>query len=164
MTQPTFVPLTESGAVRASRTTKTPEIGRVKKAGLLGAPGSAKGAGQGTTGPDAGFALTLSKRAVQGLIVPRGESHHDLEIGVAALTSKRAALAGRGPTMTDVEVVLDLFGLRLSNDEAVGEDRRRRFCGVGHSYFQQRSFVDAVSADALRQQPGAVVALLYFSS
>ena len=164
MTQPTFVPVSSSGAVRASMTTKTPEIGRAKKAGLLGAPGSATGAGHGTTGPDAGFALTLAARAVHGLVLSNGESTHDLEVGVAALASKRAALAGRGPSKSDVEVVLDLFGLRLADVEDVVADRRRRFSGLAHSYFHQRAFVDAVPEAALSQSPGAVIPLLFFHS
>jgi hypothetical protein len=156
------VPVADSAAVRASSTTATPEIGRVKKAGLLGRPTVHGGSGQGTPGPDAGYAMTLAERALADAHV-ESESHHDLVTGVALLAAKRAALVGRGPTKTDVEVAMDLFGLRAHASDEVITDRRRRFSGLGHSYFAQRRFVDSIGDAALAQRPGSVVALVEFS-
>ena len=157
MTQPTFVPVSQSSRVRASLVTPTPEIGRPKKAGLLGSPSDSSGAGRGTTGPDAGYALTLAERAVQNATLERGESTHDIVVGVAMLAAKRAALSGRGPTMSDVTVVLDLFGFRsdLTDDEA--SDRRRRFSGIAHSYVAQRALVDSVNENLLNQTESGVL-------
>ncbi len=159
MTQPSFVPVADSGAVRRTMATETPQIGRPKKPGLLGAPSKDSGSGRGTTGPDGGYALTLVQRAIHELEFAPGESHHDLEVGIAALAAKRAALSGRAPCASDVEVALDLFELRVSASDRVLADRIVRFRGVGHSYFALRHFVDTVSDASLRQSPGAVLAL-----
>ena len=161
MTQPTFVPVADAGAVRASMATPTPEIGRAKKIGLLGAPRTFGGSGHGTPGPDAGYALTLTQLALRKVELDDGESLYDLEVGVAMLAAKRAGLCGRGPTGSDVAVALDLFGIRSAGrDFEVVQDRHRRFSGLGHSYFHQRAFVDAVSESALAQRPGSVTPLV----
>ncbi len=144
-------------------TTETPEIGRPKKAGLLGAPHAGTGTGHGTPGPDAGYALTLAEHFLHHVTLAAGDSHHDLEVGLAALASKRAGLVGRGPTATDVQVAAELFGIGVDAPSDVVADRVQRFAGLGHSYFLQRAFVDSVPTDALRQQPGHVTPLLHFS-
>lgn len=125
--------------------TATPEIGRAKKAGLLRhAP---TGEGSGTNAPGEGFAMTLAQRECADLHVT-GVDHHDLVVGVALVAAKRASLAGRGPTVYDVRVVLDLFGLR-SHEGTVTAN----FAGLAHSYAAQRHFVDAVTEDQLFSQP-----------
>jgi len=141
---------------------ETPEIGRPKKAGLLGAPSAHGGASRGTPGPDAGYALTLSKNAVHHLVLEPELNDHDVEWGVALLSAKRASLVGRAPCETDVSVVLDLFGFRGTDDEAVRTDRVQRFRGIAHSYFVQRAFVDDVNEHALRQMPNEVIPLIHF--
>jgi hypothetical protein len=141
---------------------ETPEIGRPKKAGLLGAPGAHGGTSRGTPGPDAGFALTLAKKAVHELVLEPELNAHDVEWGVALLSAKRASLVGRAPCETDVTVVLDLFGFRGTDDEGVRSNRVQRFRGLAHSYFVQRAFVDDVNERALRQMPGEVIPLLHF--
>jgi len=163
VTQPTFVPVSDACAVRASAATATPEIGRKKKAGLLGAPSVRGGSGHGSAGPDAGYALTLAERACEGLHLP-GEDHHDVVVGVAAIAAKRAAAVGRAPTSSDVEVAMDLFALRSDASAAVLADRRRRFAGVAHSYVAQRQLADAVPAEALSQRPGSVTPLAQFDA
>ena len=161
VTQPSFVPVADSGAVRRTVATETPQIGRPKKAGLLGSPVVSAGSGRGSTGPDGGFALTLAERALHHAIISLDESHHDLEVGIAALAAKRAAMNGRAPCASDVEVALDLFELRVEASDRVIADRRIRFSGLGHSYVGLRRFVDAVTNESLRQAPGAVVALVH---
>jgi hypothetical protein len=162
VTQPTFVPVADSGAVRPCATTAPAQIGRPQKAGLLGAPGVASGRGRGTPGPDAGYALTLAHQMMREIELPEGEDPHDLEEGVAALAAKRASLLGRGPTGSDVAVAMDLFGLRTRADGAITADRRRRFAGIGHDYFARRSFVDSIPEAMLRQAPNEVRALVYY--
>ena len=150
--------------MRPSSPTPSAEIGRPQKPGLLGAPHEHGGAGRGTPGPDGGFALSLAARLVHRLELAPNESVHDIEIGIALLAAKRAGLVGRAPSRSDVEVALDLFRFRGRADDAVASDRRRRFKGVAHSYETQRAFVDGVSDDALRQQIGAVRALVHFTA
>lgn len=163
MTQPTFVPVADSGAVRRCAPTATAEIGRPKKPGLLGAPHSVSGSGHGTPGPDAGYALTLAHSIVHDLTLAPNESAHDVEVAMALLASKRAGLVGRGPTKTDVEVALDLFRFRGRADATEAADRLRRIKGIAHSYVAQRSFVDGVPEGALRQRPGMVTPLVHWA-
>jgi hypothetical protein len=129
--------------------TATPEIGKAKKPGLLGAPRDDAGRGRGTPGPDGGYALTLTERAVHDLHVA-DVTHHDLVAGVAALAAKRAGLLGRGPSIKDVHAALDLFEFRATSPEpAVVAARATLFAGIGHSYFATRALVDAVDVDDL---------------
>ena len=141
MTQPTFSPVSRSGEVRPTLATATPVVGRRPKPGLLRhAPTTALA---GTPAPGEGFALTLAQRECADLHV-EGADHHDVEMGVALVAAKRAHLAGRGPTVYDVRVALDLFGLRGS-----GTFPREAFAGLAHSYARQRRFVDAVTEEQL---------------
>ena len=138
MTQPTHLPVSQSGDVRATRPTATPEFGRAPKAGLQ--RHVATSALVGTPAPGEGFALTLAERACHELVVPAGVDHHDVVVGVGLVAAKRASLAGRGPTIYDVRAVLEYFGLDASTANFSS------FGGLGHSYAAQRLFVDAVSA------------------
>jgi hypothetical protein len=157
VTQPTFVPITEAATVRPSMATPTPEIGRPKKAGLLGRPSVSGGPQHGSTGPDGGYALTLAERALATIHL-EGVGHHDALTGVALLAARRAASAGRSPASSDVEVAVDLLGLR-SDEPRARADARRRLTGIAHDYSAQRRFVDDVPDAALRQRPGQVTPL-----
>jgi hypothetical protein len=163
VTQPTFVPVADSSAVRPSSPTANPQIGRPPKRGLLGAPTEKRGPGEGTPGPDGGYALHLAEHLLHGFDLA-GVPEHDAVIGLALLAAKRAALVGRAPTRTDVEVAMDLFGFRQSADVALATHRRRLFAGLAHSYIAQRTFVDTVPASALTQAPGAVRTLWFLSN
>jgi hypothetical protein len=151
VTQPNFVPVPDSAIVRATMTTATPEIGRAKKAGLLGGPNHGSGVGRGTATPDAGYALTLTHEYLhQHHIVDTAEvNHHDLEVGMAALASKRAGLFGRGPSMSDVRFAFELAGI-TNGTGVVSTSFATKLRGVGHSYFLLRDFVDGVDVDLLR--------------
>ena len=138
MTQPTYLPVSQSGDVRATRPTATPEFGRTPKAGLQ--RHAATSALAGTPAPGEGFAMTLAERACHELTIPAGVDHHDVEVGVGLVAAKRAHLAGRGPTIYDVRAVLEHFGLLGEHADFTP------FGGLGHSYAAQRLFVDAVSA------------------
>ncbi len=163
MTQPTFNPIDDASAVRKSTPTPTPELGRPLKVGLLRSPTSKSGRGRGTPGPDGGYALRLADHLGHQLVLTPRENLHDVEVGLAALATKRAGLAGRGPTMTDLKAAADLFGFRDQATEELTVDRLRRFSGLGHSYFALRRFVDSVSDAALRQDSDAVRTLLHFN-
>lgn len=133
------------------RVLQTPpaEVNRPKKPGLLGAPGEHRGPRRGIPGPDAGYALTLAHRIVPECALTAHESRHDVEVGVALLAAKRAALAGRAPVRRDVEVALDLFGFRFRASDDVVRERRAAFAGVAHSYDRQRALVDSVPDERL---------------
>lgn len=156
MTQPNFVPVADVAAVRPSIPTPAPETGRPKKAGLLGSPSHNRVRGQGTPGPDGGYALTVTNAVLADWHVDHlaGVDHHDLLAGVAALASKRSALFGRGPSRSDVETALRLVGV-TPHATTIQSEWSTRFAGIGHSYFRLRDFVDAISDEALRESPSA---------
>jgi hypothetical protein len=101
----------------------------------------------GTNAPGEGFAMSLAQHECAALHV-EGVEHHDLVMGIALVAAKRASLAGRGPTVYDVRVALDVFGLRESGTTNVAD-----FAGIAHSYAAQRRFVDAVTEEQLFPQP-----------
>jgi hypothetical protein len=147
VTQPTFAPVTAAGQVRPTMTTPPPEIGRTPKKGLLRPARPVAGLNQGTPAPDAGYALGVAHREVATLAFANEHDRHDVELGVALVAAKRASLLGRGPTLGDVRVAMDHFGLREAG--VVDEARARPFAGLAHSYVAQRALVDSVDAAAL---------------
>lgn len=153
MAQPTFVPVPDADRVRPSIPAPFPLKARAGRPGELRSPSAPSGRGVGTTGPDQGFALTLAHRLSSRLALAAGEDPHDAEIGVALLGARRAALAGRAPSIFDLEVAAGLFGLLGGAPEELVALRRLRFSGVAHSYDAQRALVDSVPEAALRLTP-----------
>ncbi len=147
MTQPTFAPVTATSQVRPTMTTPAPEVGRTPKKGLLRPARLAVGQGQGSPAPDAGYALGVAHREVAKLAFAHEHDRHDVELGVALVAARRASLMGRGPTLGDVHVAMDHFGLRGA--DVVGEYLAEPFRGLAHSYVAQRALVDSVDAAAL---------------
>jgi hypothetical protein len=127
--------------------TATPELGRSKKPGLERSSQLRSGAGLGTPAPGEGYALTIADRECEKLDFVNSHDRHDVSVGVALVAAKRASIVGRGPTLSDVHVAMDLFGLRL--DSPVTRDVTKPFRGLAHSYVAQRRFVDATSGDVL---------------
>ncbi|MDE3009029.1 MAG: hypothetical protein KGJ10_04440 [Acidobacteriota bacterium] len=144
MSQPSFVPVAQGGEVRPTVATATPEIGRKKKPGLLGAPHAPRGRGQGTPAPGEGYALTLAHRACDEMTFASPHDRADVECVLGLVAAKRASLINRGPVIDDVRVARDVLGL---NGEVVTHEVARRFAGLAHSYEAQRRFVDTI-ADA----------------
>jgi hypothetical protein len=127
--------------------TQTPEPGRARKPGLERSAHGLSGKGLGTPAPGEGFALSIADRECRKLEFDHPESLHDVIVGVAAVAAKRASVVGRGPTLSDVHVAMDYFGLRDSSP--VPRSTTKVFSGLAHSYAAQRAFVDAISAEAL---------------
>lgn len=127
--------------------TATPELNRPKKRGLEHSARRGSGVGRGTPAPGEGFALTIAARECAKLDFAHEHDRHDVELGVALVAAKRASLVGRGPTLGDVHVAMDLFSLRSA--PPVGRDRTAAFRGLAHSYVEQRRFVDAVDDASL---------------
>ena len=127
--------------------TATPQIARPLKKGLQRSAHPAIGRGQGTQAPGEGFALTIAQRECEKLEFEHEHDRHDVVVGVGLVAAKRASIVGRGPQLGDVNVAMDLFGLR---DSLVVEHATSgRFAGLAHSYVAQRRFVDAILADRL---------------
>lgn len=147
MAQPSFAPVPASGEVRPTTPTQTPELARPKKAGLQRSPRPPTGPSLGTPAPGAGYALTIAHREVAALHFARERDRHDVELGVALVAAKRASLLGRAPSLSDVRVVLDIFGLSATG--VINGPTIRSFSGLAHSYVIQRQLVDSISADQL---------------
>lgn len=147
MAQPSFSPVPIAGEVRPTMTTATPELGRAPKPGLERSARRVSGVGEGTNAPGEGYAQTIAERECAKLIFAHPHDVHDVTVGVASVAAKRASLIGRGPTLGDVHVAMDLFDLRTSSP--VSRETTKPFVGLGHSYPAQRRFVDAVSAAKL---------------
>jgi hypothetical protein len=125
----------------------SPEIGRTPKKGMTRSAHPSAGRGQGTPAPDAGYALGVAHREVARLSFVHEHDRHDVELGIALIAAKRASLVGRAPTLGDVRVAMDHFGLRETGD--IDDARARPFCGLAHSYVAQRALVDSVDAATL---------------
>ena len=152
MGQPEFVPLDTADQVRVSELLPVPgpwvpdRPGDVKPLG-----GQPSGPFLGATGPDQGYALRLAATLRDQLALAPGEDVEDVTAGCVEVAMKRAALLGRAPVRTDVEVGFTLWGfLGGPPDPALMEFRRRRFAQVGHHYADRRALVDLVKEEALR--------------
>jgi hypothetical protein len=127
--------------------TEIPELGRLQKPGLQRSVHPPVGAGFGTPAPGEGYALTIAERECEKLTFEHPQDEHDVIIGVGLVAAKRASLIGRGPTLGDVHVALDYFGLRQASP--IPRALTAQFSGLAHSYVAQRRFVDAVPGESL---------------
>lgn len=121
--------------------------------GELGGPEDTTfGAGFGTTGPDAGYALTLVRARDLALAV--GEHRANVDVALAAVASARSALFGRGPTGRDVDVAVVLLGFDPGTPESLRNQlaakRKDRFAAAGHHPTKLHSFVSSLDAEVLR--------------
>jgi hypothetical protein len=71
---------------------------------------------------------------------------------------KRAALFGRAPVATDVEVAMDLLGYADDLPPHVAERRMRLVHGAGHDYYKRRAVIDRIPDDVLRLAPTQLAA------
>ncbi|MEI6709477.1 MAG: hypothetical protein WCL17_00675 [Actinomycetota bacterium] len=139
MSQPSYVPISPAGEVRPSMKTQNPEIGRVPKKGLLGAPRVNSGANAGTPAPNEGFAFTVAERVLAKFKFEHEHDRHNVVTAVALLAGKRASVSGRAPTLNDIHAVMAEFELTGSKISAA---QGAEFAGLAHSYPAQRNFVD----------------------
>jgi len=154
MTQPTFVPIAEADQVRPARHLHVPGSWTTSRPAELRTPRFQPGRGEGTPGPDSGFALRLAHRFEHDLRLDEGESAHDVVLGVALIASKRAALFGRAPSVYDVRHALALWC--FLDPDAPAELRRVRraaFSAISHDYVAQRQLVDAIPEEVLLLGP-----------
>jgi hypothetical protein len=153
MTQPTFVPIAEADQVRPAMHMDVPGPWTTSRPAELVVPAVTRGRTTGTPGPDAGFALRLAKRFEHELRLQDGESEHDVELGVALVGAKRAALFGRAPCVYDVRFALNLWGFLDDVPAGIAATRRAAFSSISHDYVAQRALVDSVPDETLRLSP-----------
>jgi hypothetical protein len=106
----------------------------------------------GTPGPDSGYALTLAQRFRDRIKVVEPETVGDAEALAAGLAMRRAALFGRAPVASDLEVAFTLFGWLGAPPPELPEWRRFAVAGVEHDYARRLSLIDAVPEDLLRRR------------
>lgn len=122
--------------------------------GELGGPEDMQwGAGFGTTGPDAGYALSLV--AERDFDLAEGEHRSNVDVAVAAVASARSSLFGRGPTGNDIDMAMVLLGYDSDGvSPAMSSDLATRriewFAAAGHHPANLHDFVAALDADVLR--------------
>ncbi len=162
MTQPRYAPILEQHEVREVQRIGPPAPWEPHRPGEF-RPGPQVGrpAGLGIPGPDQGYALRLAERFQDRLELDPGEHAKDVLAGAVAVALSRAALYGRAPVATDIELALSLFGyLTSEGGPSAPRDlidfRRDRFAGAAHDYWRRRALADQVPEKALRMTPLAV--------
>lgn len=164
MTQPKFAPILEQHEVREVQRIAPPAAWEPHRPGEFrpGGQAAARLGGFGIPGPDQGYALRLAERYRDRIVLDPDEHGEDVMAGAVAIALRRAALYGRAPVTSDLELALGLFGyLAAEGGPAAPRDlvdfRRALFAGAGHDYWRQRSIADEVPESALRLTPDQVV-------
>lgn len=119
--------------------------------------GQPKGTLLGRPGPNVGYALTLVNRWKERFRLAPNEHFDDAAAVVSEIAMKRAALFGRAPVATDIELAMDLLGYTSDLPPESGEARMRVVHGTGHDYPARRELVDRVPDDVLRLAPSYLV-------
>ena len=157
MTQPSFVPITDTDQVRPAYRLRTPGDWRQSRVAELVGPVHPRGAELGVPGPDQGYALLLAHKLFEDRIEQaEGLSTEDVLVGCAALASARAALFGRAPVGKDLELALVLFGFLGGAPAELVAWRTPLFAGAAHHYAEQRRIVAVVPEETLRLTPADV--------
>ena len=120
--------------------------------GELGGPEDMRfGAGFGTTGPDAGYAMSLVK--ARDIEIGENEHRSNTDVALAAVASARSALFKRGPTGQDVDFALVVLGFDTATPESLRSElaanRLDWFAAAGHHPANLHGFVSSLDADVL---------------
>jgi hypothetical protein len=155
--QPEYVPVKDNERVRVAERLPTPlpwfpdRPGEVRNEG-----GPPTGPLYGVAGPDQGYALKLARHLTPRLALDPGESVDDAIEGCLGVALKRAALYGRAPVVTDLELAFTLWGFLGGAPEGLVSARKTVFEGAAHHYGDRRVIVDLVPATTLRLTPDDV--------
>jgi hypothetical protein len=107
-------------------------------------------------GPDQGYALRLARRFEERVELEAGEHVGDVIAGAVSLALRRAALFGRAPVITDIELTLTLFGYLGDAPADLVEFRRALFQGASHDYWERRELAHLVPDATLKLKPADV--------
>lgn len=114
----------------------------------------------GSPGPNIGYALTLANRLRDRFVLAPHEDIGDAVALVAEIAMRRAAIFGRAPVITDVELGMQIMGYGEDADPDFVAWRKRAVHGAQHNYYERRALVDAIPVDILRLAPSALPAHL----
>ena len=156
MAQPNHVPLSADERVRGAETLPPPEAWQTDRPGEIKNLMPPRGPRFGSPGPDGGYGLKLAKRVAERAKLQQGEHLEDAIAGCFAVGSKRAALFGRGPIITDFEVAFAVWGFLDLVPADLGRFRKELFAGAAEHYQDQRTIVDVVRDTTLRMTPDMV--------
>jgi len=160
MAAPEYVPVKPMDDVRSYESPpRRPDPWRADRPGDL-TSGQPQGDGFGWQGPDQGFVLLLARSLRGQLLLKDNEHEDDVIAGAVSIALRRASLFGRAPVIHDLRVALTIWGY-LDREPPVELVllRRRLFTAAAHGdhYKQRQRISDAVTEDALRMSPSAVV-------
>ena len=162
MTQPKFAPILEQHEVREVDKLDAPPPWVPHRPGeSRPAPRAQHLAGLGIPGPDQGYALELARRFEDRLALEPGEHASDVLDGAVAIALCRAALFGRAPVATDIELPLRLFKYLVGEEGTWPSSelvawRRERFAGAAHDYWRRRVLADSIPESTLRLEPATI--------
>jgi hypothetical protein len=153
MTQPKFFPISIEDEVRPTRRLSVPRRWQPHRPADF-APGAfPQTKGSGVPGPDQGYALRLAERFADRLQLAPGEHADDVLAGILPVAMRRAALYGRAPVATDLELALTVFGCLGDAPDGLVERRRELFKGAAHDYWARRELAHLVPEATLRLTP-----------
>ena len=156
MTQPSFAPIALDDEVRPAYRLEPPAPWRAGRPGELRPGAEPLVRGGGVPGPDQGYALHLAARFRDRLVLTEGEHADDVIAGALTIALRRAALYGRAPVSSDLELAFAVFGYLAAAPEELVQHRRRLFSGAAHDYSRQRAVAAALPEGTLRSTPSDV--------
>lgn len=156
MAQPDYVPLSSADRVRLTKRLPPPRRWVQDRPGEIKVSSHPKGRRLGVPGPDQGYAMHLAEKIEDRLQLAEGERAEDAVAGCVGVALRRAALFGRAPVMTDLEVAFGIWGFLGDAPAELVELRKPLFQGTAKAYLDQRAIVDHVREPALRLTPEEV--------
>jgi hypothetical protein len=156
MTQPKYAPIALEDEVRQADRLEVAQPWVPHRPGDFSPARHRLPAGTGIPGPDQGYALSLADRIAPRLVLEKSEHAADVLAGAVAIGLRRAALFGRAPVSTDIELALELYGFLGDAPPEQVILRRETFAGVAHDYPRLRAIPGLVPETTLRLTPAVV--------
>ena len=156
MAQHDHVPIGATERVRGAETLPAPDQWHTDRPAEIRNLTPPRGPRFGSPGPDMGYGLKLAKRVAERAKLQAGEHLDDVIAGCFAVGSKRAALFGRGPIISDFELAFMVWGFLDMVPGDLLRFRKELFSGAAEHYGEQRTIVDVVRETTLRMTPEMV--------
>jgi hypothetical protein len=156
MTQPKFAPIQIDDQVRDAYKLKTPAAWAPTRPADFRPGAELKGRGYGTAGPDQGYALHLVRHIEDRVQLAAGELLDDAKAGCVAIALRRAAVFGRAPVMTDLEMAFTLAGYLGAAPSDLLAWRKTAFAGLAHDGWAEVVLASGIPESTLRLTPAAV--------